>query len=214
MLGVGPPTRTESRVRERRVRTLVAETARERSPRSSVRPPGGAAERWPPCSRRTRSRSPLSSQTSLRSIGVGAGTGNNAVIRKALQRLEHFGLARPIEGGYAVRTWGRTAYRTPAGPSQGPSSQWASLLLRHPPGHGHGALARQHRRPAVCRAIPVLREHEGRGHDRGTGVSADRRVDGEPPARVTGHALSCGSAAPLRRLSGICGPLRRRPRQR
>ncbi len=40
-----------------------------------------------------------------RSIGVGAGTGNNAVIRKALQRLEHFGLARPIEGGYAVRTW-------------------------------------------------------------------------------------------------------------
>ncbi len=40
-----------------------------------------------------------------RSIGVGAGTGNNAVIRKALQRLEHFGLARPVEGGYAVRTW-------------------------------------------------------------------------------------------------------------
>ncbi len=27
------------------------------------------------------------------------------MIRKALQRLEHFGIARLIEGGYAVRTW-------------------------------------------------------------------------------------------------------------
>ncbi len=39
-----------------------------------------------------------------RSLGVGAGTGSTSVIRRTLQRLEHFGLARTIPGGYAVRT--------------------------------------------------------------------------------------------------------------
>jgi hypothetical protein len=39
-----------------------------------------------------------------RSLGVGTGTGSTSVIRRSLQRLEHFGLARAVPGGYAVRT--------------------------------------------------------------------------------------------------------------
>ena len=40
-----------------------------------------------------------------RSLGVGTGTGNTSVIRRTLRRLEQFGLARAIPGGYSVRTW-------------------------------------------------------------------------------------------------------------
>jgi len=38
-----------------------------------------------------------------KSLGVSAGTGRNSVIRRTLTRLESFGLAVAVPGGYAVR---------------------------------------------------------------------------------------------------------------